>query len=525
MDDAGNSRNTADNELNVSKSSVELVKLLENFLHLVNGFDLNVKIDNMYGDIYSGNSSNKGAGRNNTYNIPDYGAYSQNNFGSAVTNGSVNLSDNESIYNYLCKNRNTPQCAFLISLAIFDVCQYEVVIKEAQILYEKYILNNIPYSKKTRNLYGFEASRLELKKLFGVEYVKGQAITKFPVEVDYVKFSLQQHAYNVLECVFNETIGIKNAVTDFLIYLVTSDYMVLYSNAITAIKKIGEFISHDSLAKIINALIKKETIASDLAVAHILGSLPRLPDRQYNPETFLENFLYANKNIHYHIASLTLCKLLHCKKDVIKQNFSPVLDALINQPELEIILEHMNMVLPEEENYINNISLFYNIGNRYAEYFIALVENFAQQLRGTKRFDEHRNLILMIVLLFFKEDLNESCVDVPADSDSFSDMLFIRLVLRKDIELRKNIIYLWSELIKSNIFGKECKKILKSYLLKRDGNIKDDVEQRKLNLFFKSFSYDQYAYKRVIDFLARLSTERNGSLELAKIILNTIGGR
>ena len=77
---------------------------------------------------------------------------------------------------------------------------------------------------------------------------------------------------------------------------------------------------------------------------------------------------------------------------------------------------------------INNIDLFFNIGNRYAEYYIALVSEIHNILKQMKRNDPRRDFVQFITLLFVQEDYNESCLNTSNPS-KFKDMIFIRLVL------------------------------------------------------------------------------------------------
>ena len=178
--------------------------------------------------------------------------------------------------------------------------------------------------------------------------------------------------------------------------------------------------------------------------------------------------------------------------------------------------------MPDEENYIKNVGVFYNIGERYAEYYIALIYEFCRRLDELKKSDLQRVCVQLVLILFIQEDYNESYLntDKPA---KFKDMIFIRLVLR-DKETADKLIYLWAELLGSRNFSLIAKKLLENYLCRRDKYDLNEKEYKKIELFFVRLVQTAGIHKTMMFFLKNMATSPKEHNHIACRIYEKVGG-
>lgn len=536
-DNNSNSESTEEliKEGGITKSSVELVKNLSEILENGRLTSLNITINDIKGDNYTDNASNKSLGNGNTF----YGSVYNNSVCSGLAQSVVeesiteqtilDLSDYNAVYNYLKEQQYNPYCSLLIALSIFDNCQFDLICREAKIFYdiaveeykeiindkgEKFIIKKEP----------FEISRQEASKYFGVKFYQDMLITSGGrFMTSFVGFSSEEHSLNVLRCVYSEFITLKDKVTAFLTKLICSEKITLYVAAINTLKKLCDIDPEYFISKIVARLIQNKSIPSDIAVAQVLCSIAENSKSEYRADKYLAFVPHIDKDIHYYIITLLMCKTLSYKRDKIGKLIRPILWELIAQPKFQFILNKLEMDLPEEEDFINNIDLFFNIGNRYAEYYIALISEIYDILNKMKRNDSRRDYIQFITLLFIKEDYNESCLNT-SDSLKFKDMIFIRLVLR-DSDTSSKLIFLWMELLKNRRFKRSTEKILENYLKLRSDFVHNETEYLKIEVFFIKLAEEEKIRNNILFFLMNISTRPQNPVPLARKIYQRIGGK
>lgn len=509
-------RNEADtakllNDADLSQSDQEFIKQRSSIFS--NGLNMsdNITIYQIFGDYMSGNARKIDFGEQNEFDDVSIGNKSdadEPTFEKKVVK--YNLSDSSVIYNYLKDNRQSPYCAFLIALSIFEKCQLELVRHEAETLYgilseeqREIIHPNGEHQIVQRE--SFEVSQTELTDNFGLCFYNDYLITfGGRIRSGFVRFASKEYADNILRVIFTEFITLKNKIIGYLTQLICSEKISLYVAAINAIKKICDITPEFFISGIVTRLIKNKTVPSDIAVAEILCNIAQLSGNTYNAERFLEAVYGKNKDMHYYITTLLMCKTLKYDKEKIAKLIRPILCELETQPHLEYTLKNANIELPEEENYLKNIGVFYNIGERYAKYYIALIYEFCHRLNELKRSDPQRVYVQLVLILFIQEDYNESNfnTDKPA---KFKDMIFIRLVLR-DKETADKLIYLWAELLSSRKFSLTAKKLLGNYLHRRDKYNLNEKDYKRIELFFVRLVYTNNIHKTMMFFLKNMAT-------------------
>lgn len=357
----------------------------------------------------------------------------------------------------------------------------------------------------------FEISRQEASKIFGVKFYQDMLITSGGrLLTSFIRFSSEEHSLNVLRCVYSEFVTLKDRVTAFLTKLICSEKITLYVTAINTLKKLCDINPEYFISKIIVRLIQNKSIFSDIAVAQVLCSIAKNSKSEYRADKYLAFIPNIEKDIHYYIITLLMCKTLSYKRDKISKLIRPILWELITQQ--------------KEENFINNIALFFNIGNRYAEYYIALVSEIYNILKQMKCNDPRRDFMQFITLLFIQEDYNESCLDTSNPS-KFKDMIFIRLVLR-DSDTSNKLIFLWTELLMSKKFKQTSKKILENYLMLRSDFVEEEIEEyMKIEAFFSKLAEKEKIRNNIRFFLMNISTRPRNPISLAGKIYQKIGGK
>lgn len=510
------------------KSDIELIKLFPQILGEGNHISLNLTLNDIKGDNYSDNAINTGAGHDNVYNGAVCFGHNMPTMENTEKKTSVDLSNYSEIFKYLKEEQQSPYCAFLIVLAIFNNTQFDLVSSEAKIFFDmlaeerREVTNDknetVIVKKKL-----FEISRQEASSNFGVEFYQNMLITaggRFLTS--FIRFSSEEHSLNVLRCVYSEFVVLRDKVTAFLTKLICSEKVALFATAINTLKKICDINPEYFMSTIVARLIQNKSIPSDIAISQILCSIAQHSKSEYSADKYLKFFSNVDRDIHYYIVTLMMCKTLSYKRDKIGKLLRPVLWELINQPRLELLLGKLKIDLPDEENFINNIDLFFNIGNRYAEYYIALISELHGILVQMKRNDNRWEFVQFVTLLFIREDYNESCLN-SADPSKFKDMIFIRMVLR-DNDTASNLIFLWMELLKNRRFKRAAEKILEDYLNMRNDFTVDEIEYLKIETFFSKLMQQESVRNNLIFFLMNISTRPINPIALAGKIYHNIGG-
>lgn len=518
-------------EVIISKSCVELVKnfpeVMENVekgIHI----SFNTTFNDIKGDYYKDSATNSSAGHDNSYNDSVCIGATQEVIGeSDIEQVNLDLSDYSAVYKYLKEQQQNPYCSLLIVLSIFDNSQFDLVSQEAKILYdliaEEYegIIND-EGEKRIIKREPFEISRQEASKNFGVKFYQDMIITSGGrLLTSFIRFSSEKHSLNILRCVYTEFVTLKDKVTAFLTKLICSEKITLYIAAINTLKKLCDINPEYFISKIVVRLIQNKSIPSDIAVAQVICSIAENSKSKYCADKYLAFVPNIDKDIHYYIITLLMCKTLSYKRDKIGKLIRPILWELIAQPRLEFMLSKLEIDIPEEENFINNVDLFFNIGNRYAEYYIALVSEIYNILIQMKHNDPRREFVQFITLLFIQEDYNESCLNTSNPS-KFKDMIFIRMVLR-DSDTSGNLIYLWTELLKNRRFKQISEKILENYLILRNNFIDEEIEYLKLEAFFLKLAEQEKIRNNIMFFLMNISTRPQNPIFLAGKIYKKIG--
>jgi hypothetical protein len=522
-------KSTEDGE--ILKTCVELVKNISDILENGRFIPYNVTFNTIEGDNYNAGAINNGAGHGNSY-------YDAVNIGSNQSTSTktvveqdvlLDLSDYGAIYKYLKEHQQSPYCSLLIVLSIFDNSQYDLVTQEAKIFYDMMAdeYKEIMDDKGEKHIIkkeSFEISRQEATANFGVRFYQDMLITSgTSFWTSFIGFSSETHLLNVLRCVYSEFVTLKDTVTAFLTKLICSEKITLYVAAINTLKKICDINPEYFMSKIIVRLIHNKSIPSDVAVAQVLCSIAEHAKKKYSADKYLNFVPDIDKDIHYYIITLMMCRDLSYKRDRIGTLIRPILWQLIAQPKLQFILDRLEMDLPEEENFINNIDLFFNIGNRYAEYYIALISELYDILKQMKRNDTRREFVQFITLLFIQEDYNESHLNTT-DSSKFKDMIFVRMVLR-DKDTSNRLIYLWRELLKNRKFKRVTEKILENYLALRNNYVNEEIEYLKLEAFFSKLAGEEIIRNNILFFLRNISTRPQNPIALAGKIYQKIGGK
>lgn len=513
----------------IPKSSVELVKNLSDVMKNGRNTSFYITINDIKGDNYNDNATNSSAGHDNNYNDSVCIGSDQSVIGESITERAVlDLSDYSAVYKYLKEQQQNPYCSLLIVLSIFDNSQFDLVSQEAKIFYDivteeyKEIVNDKGEMLVIKRE-PFEISRQEASINFGVKFYQDMLITSSGrFLTSFIGFSSEEHSQNVLRCVYSEFITLKDKVTAFLMKLICSEKITLYVAAINILKKLCDINPEYFISKIVVRLIQNKSIPSDIAVAQILCSIAENSESEYRADKYLSFVPNIDKDIHYYIITLLMCNTLSYQRDKISKLIRPVLWELITQPRLQLIFNKLEMDLPEEENFINNIDLFFNIGNRYAEYYIALISELYNIFKQMKRNDTRRDFVQFITLLFIQEDYKESCLNT-SNPTKFKDMIFIRMVLR-DSDTSSKLIFLWTELLKNRKFKQASEKILENYLMLRSDFIVDEIEYLKIEAFFLKLVAEERIHKNIMFFLMNISTRPQNPISLAGRIYQKIGG-
>lgn len=517
------------NDADLSQSDQEFIKRRESILS--NGLNMsdNITVYQFFGDYMSGNARKIDFGEQNEFDDVSIGNKSDTDEPPLDKKEvKIDLSDNRKIYEYLKENRQSPYCAFLIALSIFEKCQLELVRNEAEMLYSilsdeqrEIIHPNGEHQIVQRE--SFEVSQKELTDNFGLCFYNDYLITfGGRIRSGFVRFASKEYSDNILRVIFTEFITLKNKIVGYLTQLICSEKISLYVAAINAIKKICDINPEFFISGIVTRLIKNKTVPSDIAVAEILCSIAQLSDDTYNAERFLEAVYGKNKDVHYYITTLLTCKTLKYDREKIAKLIRPILRELETQPHLEYMLKNIKIELPEEENYIKNVGVFYNIGERYAEYYIALIYEFCRRLDELKRSDPQRVYVQLVLTLFIQEDYNESYLNTDKPT-KFKDMIFIRLVLR-DKETADKLTYLWAELLGSRNFSLIAKKLLENYLFERDKYNLNEKEYKKIELFFVRLVQTAGIHKTMMFFLKNMATSPKEHNRIVCRIYEKVGG-
>lgn len=539
--DKSNSKNDMDNsdlsekmlyEDNISRSNVELLKFFDEVLNIFRNIPLGTTINN-FGDIYNDNATNNGGGHGNLYNDQVTIGNNLSEDKNKVTEknkkrAQVNLDDYNSVYMFLKEHQQSPYCSLLIVLSIFDKSQYNLVVDETKIFYEMLVEESRASTDndgKTIVLKRepFEISRHDASVYFSVKFYQDIIITRgSKFLTDFIGFSSDEHSINVLKCVFSEFITLKDKVTAFLTKLICSEKIVLYVTAINTLKKICNINPEYFISKIVIRLTQNKSIPSDIAIAQILCSIAEHSKNQNRADKYLSLVPNIDKDIHYYVITLMMCKPLLYKREKIGDLIRPVLWELINQPRLQLYLKQFDIDLPKEENFINNIDLFFNIGDRYVEFYSSLISELCKIFRQLKKDDTRRDFVCLVALLFVHEDYNESVLNTK-DPSKFKDMIFVRMVLR-DKETSENLIFLWGELLRNRRFKIFAEKILENYLSQRNDFVKNEIEYLKIEFFFSKLASVEKICKNILFFLMNISTRPQNPIPLAGKIYKKIGG-
>jgi hypothetical protein len=435
QDDKGNGMMLE--EENISKSSVELVKNLSDILEKGRLTSLNITINDIKGDNYNDNAVNSGMGHDNYYNSVEPLNSKNNSNINKEKKTVIYLSDYAEVYKYLKDQQYSPYCSLIIALSIFNNSQFDLVCSEAKILYDLLVEDNREITdRRGRRVVvkkeAFEISRQEATSYFGIRFYQDMLITVGGrLKTSFIGFEKEEHSTNVLRCVYSEFVTLKDKVTAYLTKLICSEKVTLYVAAINTLKKLCDINPEYFISNIVNRIIKNKSIPSDIAVSQIICSIARNSNNEQRAEKYLSAVPNVDKDIHYYIITLMMCQPLSYTRDKVAKLIRPVLWELINQPRLQHMLGKLNIDLPEDDNFINNIDLFFNIGNRYAEYYIALVSQMYDIVTHMRCNDSKRDVAHLVILLFIQEDLKESQLNT-SDSRKFKDMVFIRLVLRDE---------------------------------------------------------------------------------------------
>ena len=530
-DDNANTENieNVDRIVNALKSDIELIKILPKILGKENRISFNFTFNDIKGDNYNDNAINGSAGHDNVYNDSVcIGCDIPVTKESAEKQATIDLSDYNAVYRYIKEEQQNPYCSLLIVLSIFNNSQFDLVSNEAKIFFDMIVEDN----KEIKNDKGetiiikrepFEISRREASINFGVKFYQNVIFTtgcKFLTS--FIGFSSEEHSLNVLRCIYLEFTSLRDKVTAFLTKLICSEKVALYVAAIETLKKICDIDPQYFMSKIIVRLTQNKSIPSDIAISQILCAIAQHSKSEYSANKYLDSLPNIDKDIHYYIVTLMMCTTLSYRRDKIGKLLRPILWELITQPRLEIMLSQLKINLPEEENFINNIDLFFNIGNRYAEYYIALISEMYNILKEMKRNDIRRDFVLFIALLFIQEDYQESCLNTTNPS-KFKDMIFIRMILR-DNDTSNNLIFLWTEMLKNRKFKRATEKILENYLMLRNDFIDEEIEYLKIEAFFSKLAGEERIRNNVMFFLMNISTRPKNPISLAGKIYNKIGG-
>lgn len=513
-----------------NKIALETLKCISSILARGKNMTDNITFNQIiYGDNISGNAQKIDFGENNDFDSVSIGGQnSSNETAPGEKKAKIDLLDAKSVYKYLKENQQSPYCSFLIALSIFTDCQYDLVCREAEILYKMLVeeQRDIINSKGEHEIVkreSFEISRQELLENFGVRFYQNYLITfggKFLT--GFVGFSSDECSVNILHSIFLEFISLRNKIAAYLTKLICSEKISLYAASVVAIKKICNINPEFFINGTITRLLENKTILSDIAISEILCTIAQNSGSTYNADQYLKGIYRKEKDMHYYIIILSMCRTLALKREKIGKLIRPALLELTEQACMKIILKDFRPDLPEEEDFVSNIGIFYNIGNRYAEYYMAIVLELYGMLEKVKRTDPRRDFIHLIFFLFINEDYNESCLNTTKP-EKFKDMIFIRLVLREE-EISDKLIFLWAELLKDRCFSSAAKHCLDQYLCARDKNNLDEIEYKRIELFFRKLYRTARIQSTVALFLKNMATRPRNCNRIARRIYEKIGG-
>jgi len=442
----------------------------------------------------------------------------------------IDLDDSTKIRLYLKEHQDSPYCTLLIVLSVFENYHYDLVCDECFLLYpmlaaEQREVLNAKGETIIKKRDDFEISREEAVEIFSIVFFQDKLISHggSSIKTTFVGFSSEDHSTNILRCIFEEFISLRSKVADYLISLICSDSgrVVYYVAAINAIKKICDINPEFFINEIVVKLYEQKSIFYDIAVSEILCSIAKYSESIRSADQYLGFVSSKERDVHYYIITLLMSRTLKYKRNKIGHLMRPILRELLKQPRMEFLFRNLTGEFPEEDDYINKIDLFFNIGGRYAEYYIALVIELEYIISSFKKNDGRRDFMQFISLLFIQEDYRESKLSAKNPAKS-KDMIFIRLILR-DEEVVTSLVNLWGELLKNPKLSKFAKKFLDDYLVDRSGAITDE-EYERLETFFVRLSYSKRTRDTIKFFLNNLATRSRNKVIIANKIREKIGG-
>ena len=255
------------NDADLSQSDQEFIKQRDSIMSKGLYVSDNITIYQIFGDYMSGNARKIDFGEQNEFDDVSIGNKSDADEPPLDKKDiKIDLSDSRKIYEYLKENRQSPYCAFLIALSIFEKCQLELVRNEAEMLYSilsdeqrEIIHPNGEHQIVQRE--SFEVSQKELIDNFGLCFYNDYLITfGGRIRSGFVRFASKEYSDNILRVIFTEFITLKNKIVGYLTQLICSEKISLYVAAINAIKKICDINPEFFISGIVTRLIKNKTV-------------------------------------------------------------------------------------------------------------------------------------------------------------------------------------------------------------------------------------------------------------------------
>lgn len=360
MEGGASNRKNAEEEIDC-KNTLEILKSRRDVLSRGKYVEKNITIYQFNGDCFSGDAQKFDFGEGNDFENVHIGG--QNSVDGGLSDdgdAQVNLLDPKAVYKYLKENQQTSYGAFLIALSIFTDCEFEMVVREAEILYDiltegRREVMNVKGEREVVKCESFDISRQELAESFGVRFYRNYLITfGGKILTGFVGFPTEEYSINILRCVFLEFISLRNKIAGYLTKLICSERISLYSASVEAVKKICNINPKLFMYGTLVRLLENKTIMSDIAVSEILCTIAQNSGITYNADRYLDAIYIKKKDIHYYIITLLMCKNLSYKREKIAKLIRPVLTEMVSQACAKTLVKESNLNLEEEEDFISN---------------------------------------------------------------------------------------------------------------------------------------------------------------------------
>lgn len=381
----------------------------------------------------------------------------------------VTAMDDEHLLKWCSEHYGDFYFVFLIAACMLDGQPYSLINDIANELIEMFQRED---EKGAVKLWESEYRSKVRDKLGILEYIDFTVVRGERLEEKFLRIQSHERALHYIRLLIQEFSQIKVILRQFL----TKKLIVLCKKGgnyrlLGSCSEILALIGTDNLQyfndQMIHDFIQETSCNTDYGLAVIMKKMYEFSECRGVIINCIQQWGKIRNNPHYTLTALYLCGMIGNQEMLVRD---------IWQGMLQEILEEMEGKKKRKEmQYFDMLPDFFDSGNRTLSYYKGVFHGFYKEMRNAEiqRERQRKAELETIFFMFVLNDFGNTCFS--GSRKNGQDMLLIRVMRKLEKTTGEKLVYLWAELLKSHLHGREAWKILEQYFRKYEARSEEDM--------------------------------------------------